>query len=295
MMGCIQRRDLGKVSRRGGFTLIELLVVIAIIAILAGLLLPALSRAKLKATQAACLSNQRQLALAYTMYADDNQSLILSMVDANGNTINRAGGFWGGGSGPGYVGTSSAGWASQAQQQLTVANGFFKYAPNANVYECPGDLRFKKPTLALGWAFGTYSKTQNTGGEPYQSFWGCTDTYRKLSDIQNGSSTFIFIEDAGSQGIGFNVGTWILQWNTKSAANGHPQSFTGVDPPAMYHGNVNTFGFADGHAEKHKWFDGNIVAAGIAAVNGTSPGVNYSPGPDYEFLYNNYRFPAWQQ
>jgi prepilin-type N-terminal cleavage/methylation domain-containing protein len=282
------------ISERRAFTLIELLVVIAIIAILAAMLLPALSKAKLKATQAACLSNQKQLGLAYVMYAGDNEDKVVPMDDATGTIVNLAGGFWGGSLGPVFTGTVDQ-YAAEAQAQLTTNNPLYHYAASPGAYQCPGDTRINQGSLALGWAYGSYSKTQNVGGQSYNNYWGAGNTYLKLANIQTPSSTFSFIEDAATAGKGCNQGTWTVQWSPASSFRGtHPQSFTWVDPVPMYHGNVSTFNFADSHAESHKWLDGSIVSAGIAAAHGGTATVSVTSGMDYDYIYNGYRFPGWQ-
>jgi prepilin-type N-terminal cleavage/methylation domain-containing protein/prepilin-type processing-associated H-X9-DG protein len=280
----------GRAAGHRGFTLIELLVVIAIIAILAALLLPALARAKLKATQAACLSNEKQLGLAFTMYGSDNNDKIIASR-AHGQP-HDADGYWGPPNpdpSPNNAAVNAAWPANYTQADALAAvqgalrtnNLLFPYAGSVGVYHCPGDVRFKLP-LTKGWAYDSYSKTDNVGGEGK----GGIKDYTKLTEIARPTDTFAFLEDADSRG--YNVGTFQVNYNGI-------KNITFIDPIALYHGNVNTMCFADGHAEHRKWTDSAILTAGRLASQGISYGFASQPSPispDYQFVYDHWLFPG---
>ncbi len=292
-----KRTAAGSFAPASGFTLVELLVVIAIIAILASLLLPVLARTKLKATQATCLSNQKQLILAMLMFSSENDDQIVPFGISKGiknmdGYINPTADTWN------VIGLNS----DQALANLATmlespgVDPLYKFAPNVGVIHCPGDTRYKFLQPGHGWAYDSYSKPQNFGGESYGnpvSYWGQGNTYATFSSIASPSLTFALHEDCDSRG--YNVGTWVLNWNTNTPAAGHPQSFTWEDPLPMYHGNVSTSAFADGHAESYAWGDQAIIKYGLTVAAGgplTPPNPpNYTA--DYEYVYQGFRFPGW--
>jgi prepilin-type N-terminal cleavage/methylation domain-containing protein/prepilin-type processing-associated H-X9-DG protein len=268
-----------KATRFGAFTLIELLVVIAIIAILAAILLPVLERARLKATEAYCLNNQKQLGLAFTMYVNENNNSLIQSHDSSGNPIwsgmDDAGGFWG--INPNLPPLSGAG-ASQGvaltdiEGALTTNNLLGPYCGNPALFHCPGDVRFNLPigsNPSVGWAYDSYAVTENVEGIPNSGF---DESYTKMAQIRRVADCIIFVEQSDTRG--YNNDTFAMSVNGTLI-----QTFNYVDIFATYHGNVGTFSFADGHAEARKWMDPAIQAVGTATLTEGSGVYDYQLWP----------------
>jgi prepilin-type N-terminal cleavage/methylation domain-containing protein len=242
---------------RAGFTLVELLVVIGILGMLAALLLPVLSRGKMKALAVPCLNNQRQLALAWKMYADDNSGKIV-----NFNTYTKpASAPLNKGNVPWRVDmynkqqkvavppdlSPQDAWKYQIEmgfKQPTpdISGPLFRYAPNSSVIHCPGDKRFQMP-LGDGFAWDSYSGVMYLNGE--------NGGFTNETDVLHPSDRFLWVE--GADGRGENVGSWMMA-DPGTPAAGFKDALFG-DSPAAFHVTAGTFSFGDGHAESHKWLD----------------------------------------
>jgi hypothetical protein len=173
-------------------------------------------------------------------------------------------------------------------------NPLYQYAPNPGVIHCPGDTRINNMP-GNGWAFDSYSKANGIGGQNSLNYWGQGATYAKLSLVNAPSMTFAFVEDVDNRG--YNTGTWVLNWDTATPQFGHAQSFQWRDPIPMYHNNVSTAGYVDGHAGFHKWQTGTLVNYGKTVASGGTASPPNPPiaGSDYEYVYDGFRFPGWRQ
>lgn len=227
---------------RAGFTLIELLVVIAIIAILASMLLPALSKAKTKAQGIACMSNGKQLGLAWIMYAGDNEERLVNNHGIEQTRAERRS----------WVNNVMT-WGLEGDNTNTAFITEAKLAPYSGravgVYRCPAD-NFLSPTQrGRGWTHRVRSLSMNAscgdggsltpnGQSPFSGY----KQFLKLTDIRAPANIFVMLDEHPDS---INDG-WFVN---------NPTLYQWSDLPASYHNGAGGFTFADGHAEIHKWLD----------------------------------------
>jgi len=270
-------------KKRKGFTLIELLVVIAVIAILMAIQMQALKIAKEQARGITCLANQRSLAQAYIMYADENDGSIVGGW-AQYDTINGV---------PPWVmpplDYSSGSVVKKNTGDVTLeqrynglkAGAMYPYVKEVKVYHCPGDNRARLGTSkgpALQYCiYRSYSLPDylraNQGKDP-----------KKLFTFKEQANKMLFVEEIYDGASG--------NYNHDGSSY-NPYTNSLWDPLGVFHSDACTCGFMDGHADRKKWDDKRTIVYCMsrdeAAAKGYGKNVPFSPeNVDTDWLDQHY-------
>ena len=255
-----------------GFTLIELLVVIAIIAILAGLLLPALSKAKTKGQGILCLNNTKQLMLAWRLYVDDQNGKIpaafsdipsynvwvYGLLDWNGNNRDN--------------------WDVT---NTLVKGTIWKYTSGTQrIYKCPADVFLTKAPNARPRLRSNSINAWMGMHDGKPTWFGLSPPWRmflKESDVVVPSDTWVFVDEHPDS---INDGFFCTNMNPAPNLS----AATLPDCPASYHNGACGFAFADGHSEIHRWVDSRTRIP-VKRVDNFDAG-NQSNNKDIQWLWS---------
>lgn len=253
------------------FTLIELLVVIAVIALLLAILLPALAAAREQGKITQCLSNQHSLAQATVLYSNDyREGMVSAWTDKRTRTDSWVD----------WPQTSTGTYLSNAQllastsvdaQKLGIEAGvLFPYVNDVRAYHCPSDSRERRGPSSNGApAYATYSRPNGLNGEPsVEVQMGGQKVAGKLSDLWQPADNFSSVEESDPRGL--NVNAWVMRLDIEEW----------VDPLTVWHGNLGTIGYADGHAATHVWQDKRTVNMSRNQEFRTTAANN----PDFKYL-----------
>ena len=279
----LRRQGRNPQCRGPAFTLIELLVVIAIIAILMAVLVPALKIAREQARGVSCLSNQRSLAQAYIMYADENGGSICGGWAAFAPVnrvppwvmppLDEAGGK--------IIEMASGDVTLQQRFNGLRQGALYPYLKEVKVYHCPGDSR-----LSLGMSLGSglaYCIYRSYSLPDYLRGTNAGDP-QKLFAIKEPANKMLFVEEIYDGASGnYNHGGWSYT----------PYSGTMWDPLGIFHSDACTFSFMDGHTERKKWDDKRTItyctSRTQAAAQGFGKGQLFvPPNVDVDWLDVHY-------